>query len=80
MASGSVKVGSRGALVIDVAAQSAQALHAAARAHKREEAHHRREARKLMRDLDRLRRDLAAHGIELRIDTDHEEGSGHSHG
>lgn len=49
------------------AALAAQALHSAARAHKREEAHHRRQARTLMRQLEQLRADCARHGITLDI-------------
>jgi hypothetical protein len=49
---------------------AAKALHGAARAHKRSEAHHRRDARAAMRQLDELRRELASRGIELELTTD----------
>jgi hypothetical protein len=50
------------------AAIAAQALHSAARSHKREAAHHRRQARDLMRQLDQLRVECEARGITLIID------------
>jgi hypothetical protein len=50
-------------------ALAAQALHTAARGHKREAEHHRRQARKLARQLDELRSECAKRGISLVIDT-----------
>lgn len=46
---------------------AAQAIYAAARAHKSSEIHHRRQARNLMRNLDELRREAARHGIQIEI-------------
>jgi hypothetical protein len=50
--------------------RQAQELHASARAHKKAEFHHRKQARALMRQLDELRRECAARGITLEIDTE----------
>lgn len=48
---------------------AAQTIHSAARAHKQAEAQHRRQARQLMRQLDQLRAECAAHGIAFEIET-----------
>lgn len=47
---------------------AAQTLHAAARDHKLAEGQHRKQARRLMRQYDELRLELAARGIELQLD------------
>lgn len=58
-----------------IAAHAAQALYSAAREHKRAEFHHRRQARTLMRQLDQLRTECEARGIQLHIDTAEEAQS-----
>lgn len=50
--------------------QAAEALQESARTHKRAEFQHRKQARELMRQLDRLRAECAARGIQLHIDTE----------
>lgn len=69
---------SQGDHVTGALESAAQALHAAARGHKRSEFQHRKQARDLMRQLEQLRRECAARGIELQIDTDPPK-EGHSH-
>lgn len=52
----------------EAASAAAQQLQESARAHKRSEFHHRKQARALMRELARLERVCAEHGITLSID------------
>lgn len=47
----------------------AQTLHDNAKSHKRLADHHRRQARAQQLRLEELKRECAAHGIEIRIDT-----------
>jgi hypothetical protein len=53
---------------------AAEALNQSALAHKSLEFQHRKQARKLRRQLERLRSECVARGIEIEISTDPKEG------